>query len=147
MTFCSLIVQTSQLIQPNTYTALRFDTESADGDNLHASKNLASQNSALIIPKSTGVGLLAAEVFWENATTNGMETIPTQYLYRFTRDPFTEDIDSTCTHDRAPTPGAQFEAFTWPITVRIGQPLAVMVGHNGSAALNVTLGEFKLWIP
>lgn len=147
MVWCSLINHGDQVIKPDVYTALRFDTENSDSGALHASVNLESRNSALIYPKSEAVGLLAAEVFWEDAKATGMKEIPTQYRYRFSRDPFDDAIDSTCTHDRAPTPGGQFEAFTWPFTVRAGQPLAVMVAHNGSEPLKVVLAEFKLWIP
>ncbi len=146
MVFVSLITKTRQAIQPGGYTAIRFEAESTDIPNWHASKNLADPASALIIPELTAVGLLAGLVHWEAPGTE-VAFAPTQYLARFTRDPFTDEIDSTATHDRAPTPGAQYDVFTWPMTVRDGQPLALMVAHNGSAAMTVTLAEFKVWIP
>jgi hypothetical protein len=145
MVFCSLIVKTPQLIAPNTYTAVRFDTESTDSPNWHVTNNLNSANSALITPDITAVAGLYAEIFWQNASD--MERPPTQYLHRFTRDPFGPEPDSTATNDRAPTPGAQFHVFSWAITIRTGQPLALMVGHNGSGPLAVTLAEFKVWVP
>jgi hypothetical protein len=146
MTFVSLIVKTPQLIPPNTYTALRFDEESTDSPGWHDTNNLDSPGSALITPDQTAVAILSALVFWGAAPTD-MVKPPTQYLHRFTRDPFTADIDSTATNDRAPTPGAQFHVFSWPMMIRAGQPLAVMVNHNGSEPLPVTLAEFKVWVP
>ena len=142
--FTSLIVKTPQLIQPDTWTALRFDEESTDAPGWHDVLDLSDQRSALITPDVTEVALVAGLVFWAAA---GTMSAPTQYMARFTRDPFTAAIDSTATHDRVPTPGAQFDVFTWPMTIRTGQPLALMVAHNGSAPLAVTLAEFKVWVP
>lgn len=137
--FCSLIVKRPQRIPPRTYVALRFDTESTDLSGLHRSSNLALRDSALIIPTTTAVGLLSAMVFWDASDA-------TQYLHRFSRDPYGE-IDNTCTNDKQATVGANFHTFSWPMTVRKGQPLALMVSHNASGPVNVTLAEFKLWIP
>jgi hypothetical protein len=139
--FCSLIVKKPQIVQPNTYTALRFDEESTDAGNWHASNDLTSQNSALIIPKTTAVGLLAGLIFWAPSDA-------TQLLHRFTRDPFDpEEIDSTATNDIVPTVGQDFHVFTWPMTVRTGQPLALMVCHNASEPVAINLAEFKVWVP
>lgn len=142
--FTSLIVTTDQLIPPGVWTVLRFDTESTDAPGWHTCSDLEDPCSALITPDVTATGFLAAMVQWASAT--GMATPPTQYLSRFVRDPFGTP-DSTATGDRAPTPGAQFERFCWPIVVRDGQPLAVAVNHNGSDPLAVTLAEFKVWVP
>lgn len=140
--FCSLITYTTQVIPAGGYTAIRFEAESTDADNWHPSTDLADPASALIVPKLTTVGLLAGAVFWGNDST------VTQYLARFTRDPYDPLLaDSTATHDRAPTPGAEFDAFTWPITVRTGQPLALMVSHNSPVDQVITLAEFKVWVP
>ena len=142
MTFCSLITQTEQAIAPGVYTAVRFEKESTDAEGWHASTDLADPASALIIPKTTTVALLAGAVFWANDNT------VTQYLQRFTRDPYDPDlIDSTATHDRSATPGAEYEAFTWPMTIRTGQPLALMIGHNSPNPQSITLAEFKVWVP
>jgi hypothetical protein len=146
MAFCSLITSTPQAIPPNTYTALRFDTESTDIPGWHPSQNLKDPASALIIPDVNVVALVAGLVFWAAAMQS--MTAPTQYLARITRNPFDPDlIDSTATHDRAPTPGGQFDVFSWPMVVRDRQPLAIMVAHNGSAPLAVNLAEFKVWVP
>lgn len=143
--FTSLINKKLQLISPNTYTALRFDEESTDIPNWHVDLDLNSPASALIIPDVTAVGMVAGLVHWAPA---GAMAAPTQYLARITRDPYNvELLDSTATHDRAPTPGAQMEVFSWPMVVRAGQPLALMVAHNGSAPLAVQLAEFKVWVP
>lgn len=159
MAVSSLIVKVPQIIQPGVYTALRFNEESTDGSGWHDSNNLASANSALIVPDRTAYAGLYAQIFWENALARVTEDhpdwsaeerlawCPTQYQDRFSRDPYDADIDSTCTQDHAPTGGAQFLAKAWAITVRSGQPLAVMVAHNGGGPLAVTLAEFKVWIP
>lgn len=145
-TFVSLITQTPQWIPPHTYVAVRFEGESTDSVDWHPVTDLGHPDSALIIPTSTAVGLVAGAVFFENP--RNLIAAPTQYQFRITRDPYDPElIDSTATHDRAPTPGAQFEAFTWPMKIRAGQPLALMVAHNGSSDLAVTLAEFKVWVP
>lgn len=147
MTFCSLITKVPQIIPPGGYTALRFDEESTDTSNWHANQDLQSPLSALIIPQVTAVGLVSALVFWANDLSPA-EDAATQYLHRFSRDPYDPElIDSTCTNDRGVTPGAEFHSFSWPMTVRTGQPLALMVAHNSSVAQTVTLAEFKVWVP
>lgn len=139
--FCSLINKNPQLIQPGGYTALRFAEESTDALNWHVSNDLANPASALITPTVTDVGLVAALVFWAPSDA-------TQLLHRFTRDPYDPElIDSTATNDRVPTVGQDFHVFTWPIKVRDGQPLALMVGHNASGPVAVNLCEFKVWVP
>lgn len=139
--FCSLIVKTPQLIPPDTWTAIRFDTESTDIFGMHVTNDLASPDSALIIPGITAVGMVSAMVQWASSDA-------TQYLHRFTRDPYNPDlIDSTCTNDRVPTAGRDFHTFSWPMTVRCGQPLALMVSHNASGPATADLAEFKVWVP
>jgi hypothetical protein len=163
--FCSLIAREPQLIPPRSpYVALRFDEESTDVAGWHRSNDLTDPDSALIVPDVTAVGLVAALVFWEPATLaayrhfdmNPHEVLPVgaaamaprQFVHRFTRNPYQETlVDSTCTNDRVPTPGSQFHTFSWPMTVRKGQPLALMVGHDAGYPMMVTLAEFKVWVP
>lgn len=140
MAFCSLIVKAPQIIPPNVYTALRFNEESTDSVGWHDSNDLSVSASALITPDVTDIALLAALVFWAPSDA-------TQYYHRFTRDPFTAEIDSTATNDKAATTGQNFHCFTWPMTIRNGQPLAVMVTHNASVPVAVNLAEFKVWVP
>jgi hypothetical protein len=139
--FCSLIVKKPQLIPPDVWTAIRFDTESTDLFTMHADDDLSSPDSALILPGITAVGWLSAMVQWAHSDA-------TQLLHRFTRNPYDPAlIDSTCTNDRVPTSGQDFHTFSWPITVRAGQPLALMVCHNASGSAMVNLAEFKVWVP
>lgn len=142
--FTSLINKKLQLIPPNTYTALRFDEESTDIPNWHIDVDLNSPASALIIPDVEAVARVDALVHWVSAAP--LLVPPTQYLARISRDPYGE-IDSTATNDRAPTPGAQFHVFGWTMKVFPGQPLAIMVAHNGGGSLAVQLAEFKVWVP
>lgn len=137
--FCSLIARKPQVILPGTWQALRFDEVSADSNRWHATKDLDDEDSALIIPRMNGVGWLSALVFWEDSDA-------TQVLHRFTRDPYVAP-DSTCTNDRATTPGAEFHTYSWPMVLRTGQPVAAMVSHNASRPIAVTLAEFKAWMP
>lgn len=164
--YVSLITTSPQLIDPDTYTAINFDDESSDVDNWHPYSGLTDPRSALITPKLTAYAMLCGEIFWEDplavarirsprllgeTTAEWNERLapelPSQYQSRFTRDPYTSAIDSTCTEDRAPTPGGNFMAKSWAMTVRTGQPLALMVAHTGNFPLKVTLAEFKVWVP
>jgi hypothetical protein len=144
MTMTSLITHSKQMIQPNTLTAIRFDEESSDIVGWHSTNSLSNPNSALITPSINAVGLLSGMVWWESPWS--MTTPPTQFYYRFARDPY-GNINTTANHDIAPTPGGQYHIFTWPISVHDGEPLALMVNHDGSDPLAVTLAEFKVWVP
>lgn len=135
--FCSLITKKRQIVQPGVYTALRFDEESTDSEDWHPNRSLASRDSALIIPKQKALAVVAGMVHWA-------ESDATQILHRISRDPYDEDIDSTATHDRAMTVGKQFHIFTWLMTIRVGQPLALMVNHNASGPVAIDLAEFKV---
>lgn len=144
MNFISLICKQRQVIPPNTYTELRFDEESIDGPNWHANTDLSSRDSALIIPQINAVARLDAMIHWESA--DAMAVPPTQYYARISRDPF-GNIDSTATNDRAATTGKNMSVFGWTQKIYIGQPLAIMVAHNGVGLLGVVLAEFKVHVP
>lgn len=151
MAFCSLINKAPQVIEPATYTALRFGPdESTDRDGWHESTDVTKRTSALIVPRVTAVGWLWAKVAWEDprkvADVEG-GNVPSKYYAKIVRDPWTARADQTGAQHFAAVPGSQNHVTSWLGTLRDGQPLALMVMHNGDRPLNVVLSEFKAWIP
>lgn len=150
---CSLITGGSQSVQPNQYTLLRFpfDSESIDQWELHSkiqpdtgeTVTVSSPRAGLIWPKHTAWAHLNAMVQWADGDY-------TEIRDRFTRDPLnlTTGYDSTCTEDRHPTVGGQYNAKNWDIFVHPNTPIGIEVKHNGSKAVAVTLAEFKMsyWV-
>lgn len=156
--FVSLKTETDQLISAGVWTPLRFNMESADtSPGWHL--NTPGPNSALITPRVTAVGLMAAMVQWANPTGDprfdpdgdrAAQVLAfggTQTSVQFARDPYDPDIDTTGTQDRANSSGADYTTTTWPFTIRNGQPLAVRVWTDAPEGRYVTLSEFKVWVP
>lgn len=141
MTLISLKTSKRQLVQPKADTVVRFDLESTDTPDWH------KRNSGLIIPGVTAVGMLWGKVGWEDPEKAGLETVPTKYYLKFVRDPGTPAADQTAAVHWPPVPYGQNQLVDWPGTVRAGQPLALVVRHNGSGPLAIGIAEFKLWIP
>ncbi|WP_157251135.1 hypothetical protein [Nonomuraea typhae] len=149
---CSLIARSPQLIPagPN-YTLLRFPYgsttgESYDADGMHnpaqpdgVTSAYPDLRSGLIWPAHDAWAQLYAMVQWEDGTYDEVRD-------RFTRDPLAlfGPPDSTCTEDYAATPGGQYRSKSWGMFVHPGVPLGLMVRHNASTAVAVTLAEFKL---
>lgn len=132
---CSLIAKTSQVIQPNRYTLLEFPfgkLESMDRENMHP----ASKHRGLIYPAHSAWGYLHAMIFWERGAS--------EYRDRFVRDPLSKRADSTNSEHRPASHGNQCFAKSWAMFVHPDVPLGLMVAHNASKPLKVTLAEFKL---
>lgn len=141
--FCSLINKAGQIIQPNKYTELRYGPdESSDHAAWHQNTDTTKRASALIIPRVTGVGHLWAKIGWQNPADAG-GTIPTKYYAKFVRDPWTDDEDQTGAQHFAPVPFTQNHVTCWHGVLFTDQPLALMVMHNGSTPLTITVSEFK----
>lgn len=162
---CSLKVAISQLIPPDVWTIVRFPFdatgESTDPLNMHSATRPApggpvadwstDDRSGLIWPSRTGWGELKGIMQWAAA---GVQTAPndaTEYRDQFVRNPLGyagagPAVDTTATDHRPPSPGGQFFTKAWGINVDPAVPLALRVQHNASAALNLTLAEFKLSI-
>lgn len=154
MTFCSLINKTRQSIEPLTYTELRFGGgtagESSDHDHWHENTDTTKRASGLIIPTVTGVGMLWAKIGWQDPVRVAAELggkAPTKFYAKFVRDPWTTREDQTGAQHFAPVPGGQNHITSWVGVLRDGQPLAVMVMHNGDQPLDVVLAEYKAWVP
>lgn len=162
---CSLKVAIPQLIPPNVWTIVRFPFdatgESTDTLNMHSATRPApggpvadwstDDRSGLIWPSRSGWGVLLGIAQWAAAGVQADPSDGTEYRDQFVRNPLSfpgagTAVDTTATDHRAPTPGGQFFTKQWGINVDPTVPLALRVQHNASAALNLTLAEFKLSI-
>jgi hypothetical protein len=151
----SLISDTPQSIPADgEYHLLRFPyaigEESYDAWGMHdamqpdaysVSSWSRDDRSGLVWPSKNGWGTVHGLVYWE---AGGY----TEVRSRVVRDPLgiAGGYDSTCTEDDAATPGGQYRAKTWGLFVNPSTPLGLMVRHNASTAVKVTLAEFKLVI-
>lgn len=162
---CSLKVAIPQLIQPDTWTIVRFPFdatgESTDPLNMHSATRPApggpvsnwatDDRSGLIWPSRSGWGELKGIAQWAAAGAQLNPMDATEYRDQFVRNPLGyagggTTADTTATDHRPPTPGGQFFTKSWGIFVDPAVPLALRVYHNASEALNLTLAEFKLSI-
>ncbi len=148
---CSLTAPQPQTIPPGgSYVLVRFPfdgAESFDPADMHpvvqpdgTTATYDSPRSALIWPAHTAWGRLDAMLHWE-------ESDYTEVRDQFVRDPLrltTYGPDSTCTQDRAVTPGGQYLTKTWGLFVHPAIPLAVAVRHNAPRPVKLTFAEFKL---
>lgn len=135
------------------YHVVRFPfgaAESYDAHNMHQATQpdgyvvtswAQDDRSGLIWPAAAGWGDLYGLMYWEGADY-------TEVRSRFVRDPLSlaGGYDSTCTEDDNPTPGGQYRAKSWGVFVDPGTPLALLVRHNASQPVDLTLAEFKLAI-
>lgn len=138
----SLIVETPQVIAPDVWTVLRFNQESSDAPGWHDTNDINDPASALIVPNVEEWADIHVMIHW--ASASGMGQPPTQYMAQLARDPYSAQPNTTATNDKAPTPGKQFQVFSWGMKVFPGMPVAVRVQHDGSAPLAVVLAEFKV---
>lgn len=162
---CSLKVAIPLLVQPDTWTIVRFPFdatgESTDPLNMHTPSHAApggpvsdwstDDRSGLIWPSRTGWGELKGIMQWAAAGAQKAPMDATEYRDQFVRNPLSyagagPAVDTTATDHRPPTPGGQFFTKAWGIFVDPTVPLALRVYHNASSALNLTLAEFKLSI-
>lgn len=151
---CSLKTETPQLIPADGgYHIVRFPygtAESSDEHGMHQSAQpdgyqitdwAKDDRSGLVWPTLDGWASLNAMVFWDSGNY-------TEIRDRFVRDPLglAGEPDSTCTEDHPTTPGGQYRAKHWELFAHPGTPLALLVRHNASAPVNITLAELKLSI-
>lgn len=157
MRVCSLKYEAAkdgqQLIKPGDYRLIRFpfaaSDESYDADGMHDTKQpdgvtatFADERSGLIWPTADGWADLYAMIYLEAADY-------TEYRDRFVRDPLgltPKGPDSTCTRDRAITPGGQYVTKHWGIFVHPGTPIGLLAEVNSSTSVALTLAEFKMAI-
>lgn len=153
---CSLKRASPQLIEPNSYTIVRFPFGAAESYDRCAMHQVtqpdghmvtgwdADERSGLIWPSSSGWGHLYAMLQWEAPTS--ASGAYTELRDQFVRDPLglASPADTTATDHRTPSPGAQFFCKSHGLFVNPSAPLALRVMHNAPAALHLTLAEFKL---
>lgn len=147
---CSLLAESPQTIPPgDTYTLVRFPfgIESYDIHDMHPAiqpdtgqmVNSSSPRAGLIWPAHLVWAQVYALIYWEDGPY-------TEVRDRFVRDPLGlfGTPDSTCTEDHPATPGGQFRAKSWGMFVKPSVPLGLMVRHNASSPVRLTLAEFKI---
>ena len=164
--YCSLKTTTPQPIPAGVWTLVQFvgDVESGDDQGWHVDSGPAS-TSGLIVPTVTSVGLLAGMAQFGNVSRTAAETVQAsdsgtqrkakdaaydarvragQTAMQFARDPLGAP-DTTATQDHANTNGSDCLSGTWPLVVRTGQALGLRV--YTSIARDLTVAEFKVWVP
>lgn len=146
----SLQETTDQLIQPNTWTLVRYSyggMESYDAWDMHTPNQPTGDpvtdwqtdpRSGLVWPSKGGWGVLLADFIWAAGDY-------TEIRDQFVRDPLGSP-DYTSVEHRALSPGAQYFAKTHSIFVNTATPLGLEVYHNASGPVNLTYSQFKLAI-
>ncbi|MFI9552659.1 hypothetical protein [Nonomuraea endophytica] len=146
---CSLLAGSQTIpVTGADYYVVRFPfgTESYDAHGMHdpaqpdgAVSAYPDPRSGLIWPKHDAWATLYTLMYWEADNY-------TELRDRFVRDPLnlSTGYDSTCTEDRAITPGGQYIAKTWGMFVHPETPIALMVKHNASTSVRLELAELKL---
>ncbi|WP_433519030.1 hypothetical protein ACQP2T_28035 [Nonomuraea sp. CA-143628] len=130
------------------YYVVRFPygTESYDDHGMHnpgqpdgITSAYPDARSGLIWPQHDAWAELYALMYWEAEDY-------TELRDRFVRDPLdlSTGYDSTCTEDRAITPGGQYIAKTWGMFVHPATPVGLLVQHNAPTSVKLTLAEFKI---
>lgn len=146
----SLQETTDQLIQPRTWTLVRYSygsLESYDPWNMHDPvqpdgsivtdwKN--DDRSGLIWPSKPGIGSLICDFIWPAGNYSEIRE-------QFVRDPLGTP-DYTSVEHRGLSPGAQYFAKHHAIFVNPSTPIGVLVYHDASTAVNLVYSQFKLVI-
>lgn len=140
-TVCKLYTDTTQTIQPQTWTTVRFDVVLKDtGSMYQGTGSVADPESALIEPGQDGDFIWFRKVHWASIAADDCDD-EVQFIERFVRDPYT-DADSTGGDDHDDTAGAEFNVGAWAFRGRAGQPVAVEVWHNHDQPVDVTHAQF-----
>ena len=92
------------------------------------------------MPDVTAVAQVCMKVTWVD------DPRPGQYYLQIARDPHGR-VDVTGAENVPNTPGRDYRAGCWVMTIRQGQPLALRVKHDGPATTSVNFAEFKVWVP
>ncbi|GIH91925.1 hypothetical protein ACFFMN_34040 [Planobispora siamensis] len=146
---CSLKADAQTIpVTGGDYYVVRFPygTESYDAHGMHnplqpdgVTTAYPDPRSGLIWPAHDAWAEVYALLYWEDGDY-------TELRDRIVRDPLGlfGEPDSTCTEDRAITPGGQFIAKSWGMFVHPKVPLAVAVRHNSPRPVRLALAEFKI---
>lgn len=121
-TVCKLYRDTPQVIPPNTWTLVTFDTVLRNDYGM-------AQDLSLIVPPQDGDFIWARNIRWEPITAPSGDTRQRQFMSRFIRDPHTSP-DDTGAADGPDTPGRDWQTVTWPFRGQADQPVGVQVWHD-----------------
>ncbi|MEU9470410.1 hypothetical protein AB0D78_28100 [Streptomyces avermitilis] len=141
-TQCKLYTNTPQLIQPQTWTTVRYDEVLRDDAGMfRAALKVTDRNAALITPKRDGDFIWFRFLHWDDITVPDGDTRPRQFIERFVRDPYTEP-DSTGSADTGDTPGKEYRLGSWAFAGHAGQPVAVQVWHDHDQPVAIVHAQF-----
>lgn len=141
-TQCKLYTDTPQVIQPQTWTTVRYDEVLRNDRGMYqGTGDVADPESALIQPPEDGDFIWSRFLHWDSITLPLGDTRPRQFIERFVRDPYTAP-DSTGSSDGPDTPGKEFQLGTWLFRGHTGQPVAVEVWHDHHLPVAVTHAQF-----
>lgn len=141
-TSCKLYTVTPQSIQPQTWTAIRFDVVlSNDGNMYQGDGTVINPDSALIMPPQDADFVWFRCVKWASITLPLGDTRERQFMERFCRDPYTAP-DDTGSADEADTPGQEFHLGGWFFRGHAGQSVALQVWHDHTSPVDVTHAQF-----
>lgn len=121
-TQCKLYSNTSQVIQPNTWTLVVFETALRNDHGME-------HGLSLIVPPYNGDFIWSRNVRWEPITVSSGDTRQRQFMTRFIRDPH-GIRDDTGADDRSDSPGRDWNTVTWTFYGRAGQPVGIEVWHD-----------------
>jgi hypothetical protein len=141
-TQCKLYTNTPQLIEPETWTTLRYDQVLRDTASMaRGTRAITDTKSALIVPPRDGDFLWFRFVHWDPITVPEGDTRERQFMERFVRDPYGAP-DSTGSSDGDDTAGKEFHLGGWAFYGRAGQGVAVEVWHDHHEPVAVVHAQF-----
>lgn len=126
---------TPQLIKPNTWTLLVFDT-------ILRNDRSMQKGMSLIIPPVDGDFIWGRNISWGPFDIPKGDLRVRQTASRFIRDPHGED-DDTGSDDKLDTPGRDFTTGTWVFKGDGGKPIGVEVWHDHTGPVFVTQSQFS----
>lgn len=141
-TQCKLYTNTRQLIEPDTWTTVRFDVVLRNDRGMYrGTRDVADRNSALIQPDRDGDFLWFRLVKWDNITIPEGDTRLRDFHERFVRDPYASP-DNTGEADGPDTVGQDIRLGGWAFHGNAGQPVAVEVRHNHDQPVAIIHAQF-----
>lgn len=141
-TQCKLYTNTAQLIEPQTWTTVRYDEVLRDDRDMYqGTGDVADPESALIQPGEDGDFIWFRTVKWAGITVPTGDTRTRQFMAQFCRDPYTAP-DDTGSADGVDTPGQEFHLGGWAFRGHAGQPVAVRVWHDHTSPVAVVHAQF-----
>ncbi|MEI5100285.1 hypothetical protein RB200_19380 [Streptomyces sp. PmtG] len=141
-TQCKLYTNTAQLIEPETWTTVRYDVVLRDDARMsRGDGELRDPSSALIVPSRSGDFIWYRFVHWDAIEQPEGDVRQRQFMERFVRDPY-GGRDSTGSADGDDTAGREFHLGGWAFYGRAGQPVAVEVWHDHHEPVAVVHAQF-----